>query len=1006
MTTSSHRFGRFASWIVGVAFPLFVFLLILAAAPPLAQAGGLSPEEALKHFRVPPGFQVKLFASEPEIKQPVAMQFDRRGRMWVIQYLQYPNPAGLKVVKVDNYLRTIYDRVPEPPPRGPKGVDRITILEDVDGDGHADKSKDFISGLNLTTGLALGHGGVFVVQSPYLLFYADKNQDDLPDGDPEVLLSGFGMEDSHAFANSLQWGPDGWLYGAHGSTVTAHIRGITFQQGIWRYHPKTKKFELFSEGGGNTWGNDFDRHGNTIAGTNNGGFAMLHQVQGAFYVKNFGKHGALQNPYAFGYFEHAAHQDFKGGHVTIGGIVYQADVFPPQYRDQYIAANVLSNAIYWHHIDPVGSTFRNRFGGDLMTTDDQWFRPVDCTMGPDGSMFFADWYDQRANHVDPKDDWDKTNGRIYKLEYQGTRSVVGLNLNSKTSDELVSMLSDRNDWYVRQARAILADRCDTSIIPQLRRNVLESDHPQLALESLWAWYVTAGLDPTVVLDLLNHPCADVRAWTIRLLGDENSIASDFLHQLGAIATTDPSPAVRCQLACTCKRLPGSQSLPLVAELLARDEDANDLFIPLLLWWAIESKVETDRDAVIDLLSSSDAWTKAITHKFIVERLARRFASVGSEQDFQSCARLLALAPTPSDAELVILGLEKGLEGRRLKIVPPPLEKPLASLLAVARPSPAVIRLAVRLGSDNAIDRALQMAVDTKVPQSDRLAMIELEGQVGEPACVPVLLGLVSDSKQQSAIRKAALAALARFTDPQIPAQTLANFSKLPSSLRGPALSLLCGRKAWAMSLLEDVEQGRIAEKDISSDYLRQISLHNDKALNALVEKHWGKVEQETPAAKRAQIHGIIVSMRLAPGDPVRGHELFKKTCGVCHTLFGEGNKIGPELTGADRKNKQFLLSNIIDPSAVIRKEFFQYTAVLTDGRVLSGLIAESTPATVTLLDAKNQRTVIPQTDIEDLSRSPLSLMPERILDPLDAQQIRDLMSYLSSDGPLAPQASK
>ena len=227
-----------------------------------AWADGLPPVEALKRFKVAPGFQVQLFAGEPEIRQPVSMSFDQRGRMWVIQYLQYPTPAGLKVVKVDQYLRTIYDKVPEPPPKGPRGADRITICEDTNGDGQADTFKDFISTLNLATGLALGHGGVFVVKAPYLLFYADRNGDDVPDGDPEVLLTGFGMEDAHALANSLQWGPDGWLYGAQGSTVTAHIRGVTFQQGIWRYHPRTRQFELFAEGGGNTWGADFDRHGN------------------------------------------------------------------------------------------------------------------------------------------------------------------------------------------------------------------------------------------------------------------------------------------------------------------------------------------------------------------------------------------------------------------------------------------------------------------------------------------------------------------------------------------------------------------------------------------------------------------------------------------------------------------------------------------------------------------------------------------------------------------------
>ncbi len=255
---------------------------------------------------VPPGFVVQLVANEPEIRQPLCLNFDDRGRLWVLQYIQYPTPAGLKPTKVDQYLRTTYDRVPEPPPRGPKGADKITICDDFDANGHARRYKNFITGLNLCTGFAIGHGGVFVMQSPYLLFYPDKNRDDVPDSDPEILLTGFGMEDAHAFANSLTWGPDGWLYGVQGSTVTAHVRGIEFQQGVWRYHPVTHQFELFAEGGGNLWGLDFDDDGEIFCGTN-ASEQMLHALQGAYYVKNFGKHGALHNPYTYGYFEHVPH---------------------------------------------------------------------------------------------------------------------------------------------------------------------------------------------------------------------------------------------------------------------------------------------------------------------------------------------------------------------------------------------------------------------------------------------------------------------------------------------------------------------------------------------------------------------------------------------------------------------------------------------------------------------------------------------------------------------------
>ena len=191
------------------------------------------------------GLSASLVASEPMVRQPVCLEFDDRGRLWVIQYLQYPNPAGLVRAKVDRYSRTQYDRVPEPPPRGPKGADRVTILSDTNHDGTADHARDFVDGLNLATGLAFGHGGVFVLQVPYLLFYPDRNQDDVPDADPEVLLAGFGMEDAHSVANSLTWGPDGWLYGCQGSTVTARVRGLEFQQGVWRYHPLTREFELF-----------------------------------------------------------------------------------------------------------------------------------------------------------------------------------------------------------------------------------------------------------------------------------------------------------------------------------------------------------------------------------------------------------------------------------------------------------------------------------------------------------------------------------------------------------------------------------------------------------------------------------------------------------------------------------------------------------------------------------------------------------------------------------------
>src|SRR5262249_13616367 len=346
------------------------------------------------------------------------------------------------------------------------------------------------------------------------------DRDDVPDGDPDVLLKGFGMEDAHSVANSLWFGPDGWLYGCQGSTVTANIDGIEFQQGVWRYHPLTRRFELFCEVGGNSWGLDFDHHGNLLYSTNVGGYTMLHGVQGAYYWKQFGKHGALHNPFAFGYFDHVPHRHFQGGHVTVGGIVYQGDSFPARFRGRYIAADLLGHAVYWHELTSDGSSFRSAHGGELLLANDTWFAPCDLTLGPDGSVYVADWFDQRTAHPDPDADWDRSNGRIYKVEAKGTKPAAPFDLARLSSDRLVSLLPHPNDWSRRKARQLLADRRDPEVIFPLRTLVMEAKGEDLQLQALWALYVSGGLNEAFAAKLLDHRNPDVRRWSVRLLGDE------------------------------------------------------------------------------------------------------------------------------------------------------------------------------------------------------------------------------------------------------------------------------------------------------------------------------------------------------------------------------------------------------------------------------------------------------------------------------------------------------
>jgi putative membrane-bound dehydrogenase-like protein len=991
----------------------------------LIHAQGYAPDVATQKMSVAEGFRVKLVAVEPMVRQPVAIEFDERGRLWVIQYLQYPNPAGLKRVAVDRYSRTVYDRVPEPPPKGPRGADRVTILSEFDKSGRARKAKDFLGGLNLASGIAFGHGGVLVLQVPYLLFYPDRNRDDVPDGDPDVLLKGFGMEDAHSVANSLTWGPDGWLYGCQGSTVTANIDGVEFQQGVWRYHPITRRFELFCEGGGNSWGLDFDRHGNLLYSTNVGGFTMLHGVQGGYYWKQFGKHGALHNPFAYGFIDHVPHRHFKGGHVTVGGIIYQGDSFPERFRGKYIAGDLLGHAVYWHDLTPDGSSFRSAHGGDLLLANDTWFAPTDVTLGPDGSVYVADWFDKRTAHPDPDADWDRSNGRVYKIEAKAAKPVASFDLSRLSSDRLVSLLSHRNDWFRRKARQVLADRRDPEVIFPLRRMVFEAKDEDLQLQALWALYVSGGFNDAFAERLLGHRNPDVRRWTVRFLGDECKVTPALARRLSDLAASEPDATVRSQLACSARRLPPGDGLPIVRTLLERNLDGRDPHLPLLLWWAVEQHAVSARVQVLKAFATGDAWRRPLVRDTILERLMRRYAAEGGTAGYMACARLLAAAPVAQRGRM-LAALELGLQDRPAspdnnsgtlfsghavvqkpaqpratpgqETLPPALAKQLDELWAKDTTDVTLIRLCARLGRAAAHDRAVALAIDPKVPLPTRLSLLQALGDVGRPACVPPLLRLIGGSEPQG-IQLAVLAALQRFDREEIPAVLLRYYPKMSSPLQSRTAEVLLSRKVCARAFLREIDAGHLAAKDVSAEQLRVVALHKDRSLDDLVRKHWGNIQPGTPEEKLAEMRRLSNDLRAGTGNPVAGREQFRKHCATCHKLFAEGESIGPDLTHANRKDRDYLLASTVDPSAVIRKEYLAYIVQTTDGRTLTGLIAEQTPGAVTLLDGKNQRTTIRREKIESIQESPVSLMPEGLLKELKPQELRDLFSYLQSDKP-------
>ena len=773
-----------------------------------------NPFKALESFIYPDDIALDLLASEPLIVQPVEINFDHRGRLWVVQYSQYPFPAGLKVVNYDYHLRAQFDKMPDPPPLGIKGADKISLLEDTDGDGIFDKATDAFNDLNIATSLTWGRGQIWVLNPPFLLAYPDPDSDGFPNGKAVVHLTGFGLEDTHAVANSLRWGPDGWLYGAQGSTTWATInssvsKDVHFKgQAIWRYHPETEIFEIYAEGGGNTFHVEIDEKGRVYSGHNGANSRGQYYKQGSYYAKNWGKHGALTNPYAFGYFPH---MELEGEKLrfTHGFVKYDGATLPQRYNGSMISMNPLHNFMQVTDFLVDGSTFKNRDRERILTTDDHWFRPVDIKAGPDGGIYIADWYDSRLSHIDPRDTWHKGSGRIYRLRSKESESQENFDLSKYSTTELIYLLSHPNKWFRQQVLRQFGDRKDASVIPSLLKLLNEHDG-QLALEALWALNLSGGFDETVAVICLDHIDPYVRMWAIRLLGDQRKVSETIGKRLRHLAKSEPHAEVRSQLASAAKRLPPRIALPIIKELMHVDNDMDDAHIPLLIWWALEAKAESDREMVVALWEDEKLWGRRIAHGLVLERLAQRYILAGGEENLSACARLFELAPTSAASVPLITGLTEGLRGKDVQSLPSRLLAALETHTEKDKVSELTIK--IRQGNEVAIDQMLTIVLDVNWNRLERLKYIQILGEINQPRVVGALLDILRNGSSSPAIRQSCLQALMSYDSDEIGSKVLSYYPDILRSdpeVKLAALNLLASRMKWTQLLMSDIEKNRL-----------------------------------------------------------------------------------------------------------------------------------------------------------------------------------------------------
>jgi putative membrane-bound dehydrogenase-like protein len=567
----------------------------------------LSPAEAIAKMKVPEGFTVELVASEPDLVNPVAMTFDEKGRIWVTESLEYPR------------------RQPG------KGEDRIKILEDTDGDGKADKFSVFADGLNIPSGIAVGHGGVWVANSPDILFYPDKDRDGKPDGEPEVVVTGFGRDDTHELPNSFTWGPDGWLYGLNGVFNRSRVKygeknpnfkadhpGWDFTCALFRIHPVTREFQVFCEGTSNPWGVAIDGEGSFFISA-----CVIdhlwHLVETGYYHRQ----GGPYPPFTWKIDSIVKHKHQKAAYCGIHW--FDSDAYPEQYRGKLYMGNIHGNCINVDTIKRDGSTYAGSGEPDFLSANDAWFMPVGQETGPDGSLYILDWYDryhcyQDANR-DPKG-IDRLKGRLYRVRYKDTPRVKEMDLAKESDEQLVARLGAGNDFIRHTSQRLLTERNRPETIGTLEQLATDDGSPRRQrLHALWAVIGTGYHDLGFHLALLKDPDPTFRAWGVRSMGNVGVLNEGALEKFAALAK-DPSPDVKLQVAIAARKIEGLDALPILVEVLANAGD--DKLIPHIVWQNLHPLLATDSDAFLAEVKKYDLKATPSLAKIMpraVERIA-------------------------------------------------------------------------------------------------------------------------------------------------------------------------------------------------------------------------------------------------------------------------------------------------------------------------------------------------------------------------------------------------